>query len=228
MTDPQDVLPLDPNAAVLVTDYDGTMTRGDFFAEVLAQVRNPAVDRYWQQYLAGRRTHFAALQAIFAHLRGSADDVLRLARRAELDPRARQAVARLAAAGWQVVVVSAGCAWYIERMLAEQGIAVPVAANPGRWDPHHGLQMRLPAGSPFFSAQTGIDKAAVVRYAQQRCRTVAFAGDGRPDLDAALLVEPPYRFARGWLAEELHRRGEAFTPFQWWSEIAGYLAAPCD
>lgn len=228
MTDPRHALPLDPRAAVLVTDYDGTLTRGDFFVEVLAHVHSPMVDRYWQQYVSGRRTHFAALQAIFAHLRGSADDVLRLARRAQPDPHAAAAIARLAAAGWQVVVVSAGCAWYIERMLAEQGIDVPVAANPGRFDPHHGLQMRLPAGSPFFSAQTGIDKAAVVRYALQRCRAVAFAGDGRPDLEAALLVDPARRFARGWLAEELHRRGETFTPFQWWSEIAGHLAAASD
>jgi len=52
---------------------------------------------------------------------------------------------------------------------------------------------------------------------------VAFAGDGRPDLEAALLVEPGLRFARGWLAKELGRRGEGFRPFERWAEVAGAL-----
>jgi 2-hydroxy-3-keto-5-methylthiopentenyl-1-phosphate phosphatase len=52
---------------------------------------------------------------------------------------------------------------------------------------------------------------------------VAFAGDGPPDLQAALLVPPGLRFARGGLAEELRARGEAFQPFSRWSEIAREL-----
>jgi 2-hydroxy-3-keto-5-methylthiopentenyl-1-phosphate phosphatase len=81
----------------------------------------------------------------------------------------------------------------------------------------------LPVDSPFFSAPTGIDKPGVVRDALRRTEHVAFAGDGRPDLEPALLVRPEYRFARGWLAEALTERGEAFHPFSRWSEVADKL-----
>jgi hypothetical protein len=38
-----------------------------------------------------------------------------------------------------------------------------------------------------------------------------------------LLVTPDRRFARGYLAEALQAKQEAFRPFQRWSEIAEKL-----
>jgi len=70
----------------------------------------------------------------------------------------------------------------------------------------------------------GVDKSAVVRHALRVADTVAFAGDGPTDLQPALLVRPGLRFARGFLAEALRARGEAFQPFSRWSEIARELA----
>jgi 2-hydroxy-3-keto-5-methylthiopentenyl-1-phosphate phosphatase len=80
--------------------------------------------------------------------------------------------------------------------------------------------------SSFFSRSTGIDKVAVVEDAQRRCNEVAFAGDGRPDLGPSLLVPPERRFARGWLADELYRRSEAFHHFEDWAELARTLLNP--
>ena len=70
----------------------------------------------------------------------------------------------------------------------------------------------------------GVDKSAVVRHALQVAETVAFAGDGPPDVQPALLVLPDLRFARGVLAEALRDRGETFRTFSRWSEIARKLA----
>jgi 2-hydroxy-3-keto-5-methylthiopentenyl-1-phosphate phosphatase len=86
--------------------------------------------------------------------------------------------------------------------------------------------MHLPVNSPFFSRSTGIDKVAVVEAAQRRGTAVAFAGDGRPDLEPSLLVPPERRFARGWLADELDRRSEAFHHFEDWAELARTLLNP--
>jgi 2-hydroxy-3-keto-5-methylthiopentenyl-1-phosphate phosphatase len=55
---------------------------------------------------------------------------------------------------------------------------------------------------------------------------VAFAGDGAPDVESALLVGPDLRFARGYLAEELSRRGEPYRTFGRWCEIAEALTDP--
>ena len=208
---------------IFVTDFDGTMTGRDFYRIALARLVPPDTPDYWDDYLAGRMTHFEALQAIFRHIRGSEDDLLAAAHEMELDPRAGTAIARLREAGWEVRVASAGCLWYIDRLLAEQAIHVTVYGNPGTYDPGQGLLMTLPVESPYFSSQTGIDKLAVARAALDATSEVAFAGDGPPDLEPALLVPPHRRFARGFLAETLQARGESYRSYEHWSEIAGML-----
>jgi len=208
---------------IFVTDFDGTMTQRDFYRVAMARLVPPGTHDYWEDYLAGRLTHFAALQAIFRQIRGDEDDVMAAVREMELDPRAGAAIARLRQAGWEVRIASAGCHWYIDRLLAVQDIHVTVYANPGTYDPLPGLLMTPPVDSPYFSSETGIDKLAVVRVALESTPEVAFAGDGPPDLAPALLVPPHRRFARGYLAEALQERGEAFCHYDHWSEIAELL-----
>lgn len=211
------------NIPVLVTDFDGTMTRYDFFRLAQARLVPPGTPDYWDEYLAGRMTHFAALQRIFAAIVADTSDMMEAARAMELDPRLHEAVERLQGHGWHIVIASAGCLWYIDRLLAEREVQVTVHANPGAFDPDHGLLIGLPEESPYFSPQTGISKEAVVRAMVETHRTVAFAGDGRPDLPAALLVPPERRFACGWLAEQFRADGTPFRAFNQWSEIADML-----
>jgi 2,3-diketo-5-methylthio-1-phosphopentane phosphatase len=208
---------------IFVTDFDGTMTRRDFYRVALARLVPPDTPDYWEDYLAGRLTHFEALQAIFRHIHASEDEVLAAAGEMELDPRAGQAIRRLKQAGWEVRIASAGCHWYIDRLLAGQDIQVPVYANPGTYDPQGGLLMTPPVDSPYYSPQTGIDKPAIVRAALAATSEVAFAGDGPPDLEPALQVTPNRRFARGHLAEALLARGESFRHYEQWSDIAEML-----
>ncbi|HEY3377431.1 MAG TPA: haloacid dehalogenase-like hydrolase [Armatimonadota bacterium] len=209
---------------ILISDFDGTMTRYDFYqlaAESLVPSETPD---YWGDYLAGRLTHFEALRRIFATIRADEADVLATARRMELDPALAPAVARLEHAGWEIAVASAGCAWYIRYLLDAAQARITVHANPGQYVPGYGLVMELPTDSPYYAEATGISKDAVVRDALATHRLVAFAGDGRPDLAAALLVDPPYRFARGWLAEHLREQDIPFQAFNNWAEIADKLA----
>ncbi|MGD0045356.1 MAG: hypothetical protein ABSE84_34020, partial [Isosphaeraceae bacterium] len=128
--------------------------------------------------------------------------------------------------GWDVVVTSAGCDWYIRLLLDEAGVTLPVWSNPGRFEEGRGLLMELPRGSPYFSPILGVDKAAVVREGISSGRRVAFAGDGFPDVDAARLVSSELRFARGDLAHVLSKDGLAFHRFERWSEIALVLCDP--
>lgn len=83
--------------------------------------------------------------------------------------------------------------------------------------------MELPHGSPFFSPTVGIDKPAIVRHALATADVVAFAGDSRPDVEPALLVEPEMRFATGFLADDLTRRDEGFRPFERMIDVARAL-----
>jgi len=205
---------------VLVSDFDGTMTRRDFFKLAIEQLLPPGGPNFWSEYRAGRITHFEALRRYFAKIRASEAEVLAVVDQMELDPALPQAVADLRQAGWKIVVTSAGCDWYIRRLLAQAGVELEVHSNRGRFVPGLGLQMEMPVGSPFLSPTLGVDKARIVRHHLDQGRTVAFAGDGFPDEEAAVLVPGSLRFARGDLADVLGQKGEAFRAFDNWSEIA--------
>ena len=206
-----------------VTDFDGTLARRDFYSEVLTRIMPSGTPAYYQHYLRGEMTHFECLAAYFGSLRCTESELLEVVHKMELEPGLPKLVERLHAAGWEVVVASAGCAYYIDRLLAAAGVALPVHASPGRWRGDGlGLEMMLPTDSPFFSANVGIDKAAVVRDALTRGE-VAFAGDGHTDVPAALLVPPPLRFAKDDCADDLRRSGEDFTRFDNWGQVAARL-----
>ena len=213
----------EPMRKVLVSDFDGTMTRRDFYQLVAERLLPPGTPDYWGDYRAGRLTHFDALNAYFAAAVADEGALREIARDMGLDPDLRDDVRRLRSAGWAVVVASAGCAWYISRLLHEAGVVLQVHANPGEVVDGR-LVMELPRTSPVFSPSTGIDKPGVVRLALATHDVVAFAGDGPPDLDPVLLVRPELRFATGHLAGELERLGEGFHRFERWSEVARTLA----
>jgi 2,3-diketo-5-methylthio-1-phosphopentane phosphatase len=213
---------------ILVSDFDGTITRYDFFERVRKRWPFPPQDDPWEKFVTGEMTHFQALAEIFASIRTTEADLLQIADSTEFDAGFAQSVRILRDLGWEVIIASAGCDWYIRYLLKKAGVSVPVHANPGTFDPERGLEMRFPEHSPFFSATKGVNKVAIVQDALTRSDRVGFAGDGRPDLKPALLVQPQSRFARGWLAEALRERNEPFQPFERWSQIADQLQkSPC-
>jgi 2,3-diketo-5-methylthio-1-phosphopentane phosphatase len=211
---------------ILISDFDGTITRYDFFDRVRQRWPFSPQDDPWEKFVSGEKTHFQALVEIFASIRTTEADLLELADSTELDPSFADSIRALQDHGWEVVIASAGCGWYIDFLLKKAGVSVSVHSNPGTFDPKRGLLMSLPERSPFFSESKGVNKVAIVQDALKRSDCVAFAGDGRPDLRPALLVPPPSRFARGWLAEALSERCEKFHRFERWSEIADHLLKP--
>lgn len=208
--------------AVLVSDFDGTLARPDFYLLVRERLIPADTPDYWLEYRAGRLTHFEALQRFFAAAEGGEEALIAVTEAMELEPRLSELLSALRQTGWEVIVVSAGCDWYIERLLRIAGIALPVYANPGHVQGGR-LIMEPPSHSPFFSPQIGIDKSALVRSLQTSGYRVSFAGDGFSDLEAALLVGERLRFARGDLAYALQTRRAGFRPFRRWSEVAEAL-----
>jgi len=204
---------------ILVSDFDGTMTEHDFFRVALSHLP-PVAAEPWRRYEQGRTSHFDALAEIFSGLQINEQEFDALLGEMQVENGLAEALDRLRQAGWSLVIASAGCAFYIERILLRAGITVEIHANPGELLPGQGLIMKPPHHSPFFAAETGIDKTAVVRHYLDQGIDTAFAGDGRPDLAPALLVPPERRFARGWLATELQNRGESFEQFSRWSDVA--------
>jgi HAD superfamily phosphoserine phosphatase-like hydrolase len=218
-------MPNQQSESVLVSDFDGTMTRHDFYQLVRARWWNESEPDPWQDYLAGRLTHFDALNRFFARIRSDEAGLRVFVDGMELDPTLPAALERLHRAGWRIVIASAGCEWYIRHLLADIRSPFVLHANPGRLTREGGLEMVPPVDSPFFSRETGIEKSAVMRDALSNNNRVAFAGDGPPDLAPSRLVPEHRRFARGYLAEALQAEGIGFHPLLRWDELAATLLA---
>jgi 2-hydroxy-3-keto-5-methylthiopentenyl-1-phosphate phosphatase len=151
--------------------------------------------------------------------------------RMEPDPKAPDALRALESSGWDAVLVSNGCQWYIDIVLeslglAQAGLTLPVHACPGRFIEGQGLLMEAPSESPYFRMEFGVDKRLLIEDLQRRYERVAFAGNGSPDYQAALAVAPELRFARGWLARRFDQESVPYQPFEAWSEVADTLLAP--
>jgi len=210
--------------SALITDFDGTITRRDFYELAVTHCLGSNIPDYWSGYASGELTHFDAMAGIFSHIRCPEAKLRSLVTEMDADPQLSAAVAELEVAGWDVIVVSNGSLWYIEQILTAAGLSgLPVHANPGRYVEGGGLVLERPLDSPFCSPTHGIDKSAVFRDATTRYERVAFAGNGPPDEAAALLAPPELRFARNWLAQRFRSCGESFQPFERWSEIAARL-----
>ncbi len=211
-----------PIGGLLVSDFDGTITQYDFY-DLVCQAFPEIAGDYWHQYERGEITHFEALRRIFAGIRTEESALLDIINRMVIEPHLKESVEKLQQCRWQVVIASAGCDWYIHRLLHPLNVAIPVYSNPGEFYPSQGLLMRLPTDSPFFSQELGINKVAIVRDALSKYPAVAYAGDGRPDLAPALLVPPHRRFAKSWLARKLTEIDEGFIPFNRWADVAHQL-----
>src|SRR5215813_2453579 len=117
---------------IFVSDYDGTITNRDIYS-LLAERYVPAeTPDYFAQYVEGQITHFDAMAAYFAFMPTEEQQLEELLEASEPDPDLAESAAQLQRAGWELLVVSAGCSWYVERALRRAGVTATVHSNPGR------------------------------------------------------------------------------------------------
>ncbi len=215
---------LDGAPAVLVSDFDGTLAHPDFYQLVRAQLVPDSTPDYWRDYREGAISHFDALKQYFIAAEGGESALDQVIDAIALPEDLPSLVARLRELGWAVVVVSAGCQWYIDRLLARSRCELPVITNPGAIEAGR-LVMRRPVSSPFCCEANGIDKRAVVEQLVKAGTRVAYCGDGYTDLPAAKLIDKQHRYARGDLAVALDEEHLAYHPFSDWREVVEGLAA---
>src|ERR1035437_6927320 len=107
----------------LVSDFDGTFTRQEFYDLAMRDGLVDGLSNYWTDYAAGRISHFDAIAGIFSNIRCSESRMRELIAEMHPDPKAPDALRALAACGWDAVIVSNGCQWYIELVLEHLGLA---------------------------------------------------------------------------------------------------------
>jgi len=186
------------------------VTDTEFFALIAERHMPRDIPDFFAMYRRKEITHVEAMQRFFDFTPDDPNILEQLLEDTRPDPNLKRATEDLHKAGWDLIIVSAGSSWYINKILSSFGVKhATVHSNSGRIVPGKGLRLD--------DLTRNVDKAGIVRAAQKKYGTVAFAGDGPPDLAPSLLVAPELRFARRYLADELRQRGEPFKPFESWS-----------
>jgi 2,3-diketo-5-methylthio-1-phosphopentane phosphatase len=205
--------------ATVYLDFDGTISRRDIGVVLLEQAGTPEWRDLDDQYARGEIGSRECMVRQFGMLRGDPDELLTIARSVPLDPAALPLIRALQDVGADVAVVSDGFGFYVEPLLRDAGISLPVLTNAVDWTAR---AMQFPNEDRCCPCSTcGTCKQAPIRDAQAQQRTTIFVGDGISDRKAALLADVLY--ATGRLADWCDDAGVPYTPFWELDDVARSL-----
>jgi 2-hydroxy-3-keto-5-methylthiopentenyl-1-phosphate phosphatase len=206
---------------LFISDFDGTLTHKDFYKIVIEKFQPQLGRELERQWRSGEITVYEFLQRVFASLDRSEQEIFEAILMIPIDRDAKEFIQRVKTAGGDFLILSAGTAYYIERLLKHLGIeGVTVIANPGVYR-DRGIQMQAEQTSPYYSEVYGIDKGRVVSAYKACYRRVYFAGDSEPDTQAAMNADVV--FAKPGLARILQEKGRAHTPFTEFNQVLAHL-----
>src|SRR3954451_22821711 len=103
--------------SALFSDFDGTITRNDFYCLIAQRYMPPNAPNFFEQYRRGELSHVQAMQGFFQYAPSEPKELERLLVDTEPDPQFRATVERMRQCDWELIIVSAGSSWYIEKIL---------------------------------------------------------------------------------------------------------------
>ncbi|OGH97480.1 MAG: hypothetical protein A2104_07775 [Candidatus Melainabacteria bacterium GWF2_32_7] len=208
----------------LVSDFDGTISKIDFFYFVIAKLLTESDIQPWLDYQEGKITHIEALTRIFKKIRLDKEDFHKLVLELPIEECFIDTVKYCNENNIDFYIVSAGADYYIKVILEHLKVQnlVKLISNKSCYSKEEGLQIIEPdKTSPFYSIEYGISKKLVVESVRKDSDFTVFAGDGRPDIEAARLADKV--FAKDLLLDlckEANIKAKELTSY---GEILEYL-----
>jgi 2-hydroxy-3-keto-5-methylthiopentenyl-1-phosphate phosphatase len=205
----------------VVCDFDGTAVTHDLGDAVSIHFAGYDAWRTAEdRYRAGELSFGELLQAIFAPITASREEIAAFARaRAVLRPGLERFVAACRAADRPFVVCSAGLDVYIdavlERLSPELRRHVDVRANRARCSPA-GMELVF-HGDGGGCGRCGFCKGTVVEELRQAGYRVVVCGDGTADRCAAERAD--LVFARRRLVDHCRELGVPYLPFETFDDV---------
>lgn len=201
-----------------VADFDRTMTEEDFFKSVLDR---HLTEEKRKEVLAMKENGIIGvsfLNAIFAELNMNEDELHdEILTTINLEEGAKNVIAEVEKSGGDFYILSAGCAYYIEKILAHHNITgINVISNPGRYA-NRGIEIVPNPEFSYYHKDYGIDKGIVINQLHEQYKIVMFAGDSLPDLPAAKKAD--IVFARAALPKILEKEGIKHEQFNAFGDI---------
>lgn len=209
---------------VLVSDFDGTITKRDFFHIVIDELLSGDDILPWNEYLDKKISHFEALARIFAKIRLNNSEFEKFVLKIPIEECFIDTISYCHEHKIPFYIVSAGAAYYINLILNYLGVQdkVTLIGNHSIYVHGEGLKMLKPDdSSPFYSENYGVSKKSVVETLKNDYDQVIYAGDGLPDFKAAQIADTV--FARGVLLDKCRQNHIKTQRFDTYCDILEYL-----
>ncbi|MHB1134344.1 MAG: HAD-IB family phosphatase [Chloroflexota bacterium] len=207
-----------PGDLAVLCDFDGTITEEDVCLALLDEFGGHGWRELEEQYEQGQIDLQTCLVGQVALLGATRADMAAWARQhARLRAGFGAFVAYCRQQGLPLRILSAGLDFYIEEILAREGLAGLEVTCIGTEVTPSGVAVRLPLAGYADLRSLADFKSLLVQEEQARGRRVVFVGDGSTDFQAARLAD--YVFARAKLAEYCRRTGIPYAPFATFAEV---------
>jgi 2,3-diketo-5-methylthio-1-phosphopentane phosphatase len=211
-----------------VSDFDGTISKDDFFNMVINRFLKPEDLRPWQDYLDKKITHIEALGKIFSKVRINQKEMDTFIESIEIDDNFERVCRLCKSLCIPIYICSAGMDYYITKRIGKylKEYDIALIANSGEYGAENGFKMSAPPEDDvFYNSNTGISKEAVVGHLKaQGCFTI-YAGDGIPDIKAAKISDAV--FAKSVLLDLCKKAGIKTHKFDSFEDIYKYIKDCC-
>jgi 2,3-diketo-5-methylthio-1-phosphopentane phosphatase len=209
---------------VLISDFDGTISKKDFFWYVIDLLLAKEDISPWNDYLEKKISHIEALSRIFRKIRLGEEEFFNFILSLPIEECFVETVHYCHENNIGFYIISAGADFYIKYILQHLKVdnMVKLISNESIYKPESGLIINKPDKSrEFYSENYGVNKKLAVETIKKNYDFAIYAGDGRPDFEAAKAADKV--FAKDALLELCQANGVQSSKFDNYCEILEYL-----
>ena len=214
------------NKLVLISDFDGTISKKDFFYMVIDTLLKDKTDALapWQDYLDGKIKHIDALTGIFSQIHLTQQQLDEFISTIEVDTYFYDTAKYCMDKKIPFYICSAGTNYYIKKRIFDsiQKYNIILISNDATYSQQDGMKLVAPPeSSPYYNANTGISKQAIVQKLKNEGFFTIYAGDGKPDFKSAQIADVV--FAKDMLLELCKKENIKTKPFNNFKDILNYI-----
>ena len=214
------------NKIVLISDFDGTISKKDFFYMVIDSLLKDKKDALapWQNYLDGKINHIDALTGIFSQIHLTQQELDNFISTIEIDSYFYDTAKYCMEEEIPFYICSAGTNYYIKKRIPDtlSKYNIILISNDATYSQQNGMKLVAPEqNSPYYNSNTGISKQAIVQKLKNEGFFTIYAGDGKPDFKSAQIADVV--FAKDMLLELCKKNNIKTKTFNDFRDILNYI-----
>ena len=214
------------NKIVLISDFDGTISKKDFFHMVIGELLKDKQNmlKPWEDYLAGKIKHIDALSGIFSRIHLSQEELDKFISTIEIDKYFYDTAQFCFDNKIPFYICSAGTNYYIKKRIPVElkKYNIVLISNDAEYSPETGMKLIAPSeDSYYYNENTGVSKQAIVKKFKDDGFVTVYAGDGKPDLKSARIADVV--FAKDLLLDLCKKENIKTEKFDTFNDILSFL-----